>query len=340
MTLGEDGSWVRERASARVSSAPSLPAWMGRCNTLYMATKRIRLGGRTLNVPGAGVFPEAKEMFRLTVRGENCSLWKVPSWLNPRVGLSYHRDPARWGRGILRVVARGQEFVADVDDNPDAFAWLEELFRNTKYRLRPTYQFETTRPPRQPRGGRIWRYVEATDSGYAPCVYRRMLSLCICKPFIRLGAEVGDWVIGFMRKRFGPRVIWAGRVSEILPMGQYYMRYSRRPDAIYNLLRITPDGREVLEHIGVAIHADKKSQERDVRGKNALVFREFWYWGENAPQAPARIARLAYYRQGQTTRGAGPKEAAHLEKWLSQWTPGVHGPPRDAVKTRSKGHAE
>ena len=47
-----------------------------------------------------------------------------------------------------------------------------------------------------------------------------MLSLCICKPFIRLGAQVGDWVIGFMPKRFGcPSVVWAGRVSEVLPIG-------------------------------------------------------------------------------------------------------------------------
>jgi Nucleotide modification associated domain 2 len=176
----------------------------------------------------------------------------------------------------------------------------------------------------------------AFDSGYAPCIYGQVLSLCICKPFIRLGAKVGDWVIGFMPKRFGSRVVWAGRVSEILPMGQYRVRYPRRPDAIYNLLRVAPDGREVLEHIGVPRHADKKSQETDKRGKNALVFREFWYWGENAPRAPEEIARLAYYRQGQTTRGAGPKEAEHLEKWLSQWVSGVHGQPRDAVKRRSK----
>jgi hypothetical protein len=170
-----------------------------------------------------------------------------------------------------------------------------------------------------------------------------MLSLCICKPFIRLGAQVGDWVIGFMPKRFGcPSVVWAGRVSEVLPMGQYRVRYPRRPDAIYNLLSVTPDGREVLEHIGVARHADKKFQETDKRGKNALLFREFWYWGGNAKPVPATIARLAYYRQGQTTRSAGPKEAQVLEEWLSQWPPGVHGQPRDAARQEraQEGRAE
>jgi hypothetical protein len=160
--------------------------------------------------------------------------------------------------------------------------------------------------------------------------------LCICKPFIRLGAKVGDWVIGFMPKRFGPRVVWAGRVSEILPMGQYRTRFPRRPDAIYRLLKVTPDGREVLEHIGTGRHADQKSQETDKRGKNALIFREFWYWGGDAPPAPARIARLAYYRQGQTTRGAGPKEVEYLEEWLSGRPSGIQGSPRDAAKRPSK----
>ena len=128
--LGEDGSWLLKERPELAQHPHCRPGW-GAHNTLYVATNKIRLGGRTLNIPGAGVFPEAKEMLRLTVPGENSSLWRVPSWLNRQVGLSYHRDPARWGRGTLQVVARGQEFVADIDDNPDALAWLEELFQNT-----------------------------------------------------------------------------------------------------------------------------------------------------------------------------------------------------------------
>ena len=335
VALGEDGSWLLKERPELAQHPHCRPGWGAR-NTLYVATKKVRLGGRTLNIPGAGVFAEANEALRLTVPGGNSSLWRVPSWLNRQVGLSYHLDPARWGRGTLQTVARGQEFVADIDDNPDALAWLEELFQHPNPGLRSTYHFKSIRSPRRPGGGRIWRYIVATDSGYAPCVHRRVLTLCICKPFIRLGAEVGDWVIGFMPKRFGPRIVWAGRVSEILPMGQYRTRFPRPPDAIYSLLRVAPDGREVLEHIGIARHADKKSQETDKRGKNAMIFREFWYWGGNAQPAPAKIARLAYYRQGQTTRGAGQKEVEYLEEWLSRWPSGVHGPPRDAVKRPSK----
>lgn len=248
-------------------------------------------------------------------------------------------DPTRWGRGTLQVVGRGQEFVSDICDDTQATEWLCSLFdksicgsgghRYGKSHYPPVHS--PKRPPAIPEP-RIWRYIVVTDGGHAPCVYRGMLSLCICKPGIRRGANVGDWVIGFMQKKFGPRVVWAGRVSEILPMGQYCARYSRRPDAIYELVGLEPDGSERLRHRGGRIHVDAKGQATDKWGKYALIFREFWYWGGNAPPVPHTMERLAYYRQGQTTRNAGAREIAQLKKWLSHWKPGVHGRPRDAGK--------
>ena len=55
------------------------------------------------------------------------SQWTVPSWLG-RKGLTYHGDAARWSvPGELSVVARGQEFVCDVGDDPEALAWIERV---------------------------------------------------------------------------------------------------------------------------------------------------------------------------------------------------------------------
>lgn len=183
---------------------------------------------------------------------------------------------------------------------------------------------------------RIWRYVVATDSGYAPCASHGLLTLCICKPVIRRNAEVGDWVIGFMPKRFGTgRIVWAGRVAEAIPMGRYCMRYPRRPDAIYRLAGHRIDGREILKHSGAKVHNSKEAQARDERGRMALIFREFWYWGNEAPEAPEDIAGLAYYRQGQTTKGVGQFTIEGLKDWLSRWRPGVHGPPKDGTKRQA-----
>ena len=107
VALGEDGSWVA-RGRPELAQHPHCRREWRAHSTYYVATEKIRWGGRILNVAGAGVFPEAKETLRLTVPGENSSLRKVPSWLNRRIGLSYHRDPARRGRGTLQVVGRGR----------------------------------------------------------------------------------------------------------------------------------------------------------------------------------------------------------------------------------------
>jgi len=38
----------------------------------------------------------------------------------------------------------------------------------------------------------IFMYKLTTDNGGAPCVENELLSLCICKPKIRMSAKVGD----------------------------------------------------------------------------------------------------------------------------------------------------
>lgn len=179
---------------------------------------------------------------------------------------------------------------------------------------------------------RIWRYVLANDSGRAPCVDGGVLTLCTCKPRIRAGAAVGDWVIGFMPKRFGRgRVAWAGRVREILLMGDYGERYAGRRDTIYRRVGWYADGREDLAHDGGPYHDSPKSITTDLRGRHALIFDPFWYWGRNAPEATPEVADLAHFYVGQTTKGSTPEAINRLRSWLSAWPPGVHGAPRDAV---------
>jgi hypothetical protein len=51
--------------------------------------------------------------------------WRVPGWLARR-GLSYHDSPARWAvPGEVQAAARGQEFVTDIGDDPEAHDWLD-----------------------------------------------------------------------------------------------------------------------------------------------------------------------------------------------------------------------
>ena len=64
---------------------------------------------------------------RLSLPDGPVSHWAVPSWLRD-TGLTYHRNPNRWeSNGILRSVARGQEFVADITGSPEAARWLRSV---------------------------------------------------------------------------------------------------------------------------------------------------------------------------------------------------------------------
>jgi hypothetical protein len=109
-------------APAFARQHPHLCGKRGPGNTLYV--------GR----PGeGGLFPRFHPRLRLTAPGvlRRRSLWRLPAWAHPagrRSALSHHDDPARWQRtwdGVrLASAPRGQEFVLDLDDYPEAQAWL------------------------------------------------------------------------------------------------------------------------------------------------------------------------------------------------------------------------
>lgn len=176
---------------------------------------------------------------------------------------------------------------------------------------------------------KIFRYVIKTDAGTAPNADDGLLSLCICKPKIRLGAEEGDYVVGFLSVdfKFGRgRVSWIGQIAEVLSLGDYRLQYPRRADAIYQ--RIGRDGDvEVLQHIGGNLHPDRMNQERDKRGKNALLMKRFWYWGSGyaPPVLPDELSHLVPAPRGHTHRGTKALDVEALETWLCSQPEGKHG---------------
>lgn len=119
-----------------------LPAWlhdhphvmfaggMNGNNTLYLGAQSFLDQDRE----GAGVFKSWSPRLQLTAEGCRRSLWKLPSWMHPAVAnrsLSYHSNADRWCLDgdvtYLQTVAKGQEFVMDVGDMPEARRWLHQL---------------------------------------------------------------------------------------------------------------------------------------------------------------------------------------------------------------------
>jgi len=103
-------------------------------NTLYLAREQLMIDGLSTKTPGSGVFKTFNPSFCLT--DENSALpsqWRLPSWFYPdqRQPLSYHSKLERWQREdescLLRCAARGQEFVLDLEQYPEALDWLGQL---------------------------------------------------------------------------------------------------------------------------------------------------------------------------------------------------------------------
>jgi hypothetical protein len=110
-------------------------------NAIYLAAESLQEQG---NVPGWGLFKRYDPRLCLTrLSPDKCadkpSLWELPPWMNPwkdplkpRKALGLHDDKNRWsGSGenavVLQSVSRGQEFILDCADYPEAIVWAQDL---------------------------------------------------------------------------------------------------------------------------------------------------------------------------------------------------------------------
>jgi hypothetical protein len=111
-----------------------------RTNTLYVASERLSMPGvGTTAIPGSGVFDRVDDSRRLTcLQATRASQWSLPAGFLPRgrPPLSYHPALDCWGqagdRTLLRTVARGQEFVLDLDYYPELTEWAVGLIAENR----------------------------------------------------------------------------------------------------------------------------------------------------------------------------------------------------------------
>ena len=183
--------------------------------------------------------------------------------------------------------------------------------------------------------GRIFRYVVRVDQGGLPNSYHGWCSLAVCKPQIRRSARAGDWIIG-LRSRVNDQVVYAMRVDEVLPLGDYWRdpRFRAKrpggtapPDNFYRLGR----GGSLIWVVN-ALHGAELAMQ-DVSGRNALVSWHFWYFGDRSPELPTALVHLVHSGQGHSLHARRrADDLRSLRAWLAHWPAGIHGRPIDAKR--------
>lgn len=151
-------------------------------------------------------------------------------------------------------------------------------------------------------------YRMTDDIGHAPCAFDNMqnlvettrrnywkkgsdlLTLSCCGKNVRRMAEKGDYILGLAGVIFNKRrdkLIWIGKVDNILDKGDYSKRFPDRPDNYYHL----ENGIYVMDDN--AFH-DATNMDSDLNPANTLLFREFWYFGENVIHLPKGLVAKHY----------------------------------------------
>ncbi|HEY5747229.1 MAG TPA: hypothetical protein VIU12_14200 [Chryseolinea sp.] len=178
---------------------------------------------------------------------------------------------------------------------------------------------------------KLYSYCIPIDDGAAPNPYWGVCTLTICKPVIRRVAEKGDWIIGVGSKNvggknFSDKLVYAMKVTDKMSLRKYdkYCKsilpnkipdinnedYRRRVgDCIYDYT----DG---YDHtLRPSVHG-KGNVERDLRGINALLSEEFYYFGDHAEDIPKEFSILVRQGQGhQSTRNQFIKDEFVL--WIA-----------------------
>ena len=151
---------------------------------------------------------------------------------------------------------------------------------------------------------RLYSYVVTRDYGFAPNPFFGVCTLATCKPKIRSGARVGDWIEGTTSARglTERRFVFAMCVEEVLTYERYWTHpdyQCKKPhmfgsrkyafgDNIYH--RQQGGWKELNSHHSYADGAPNIGNvKRDTQTDRVLIGREYCYWGGSGPRVPAEF---------------------------------------------------
>lgn len=185
-------------------------------------------------------------------------------------------------------------------------------------------------------------YRMADDIGHAPCVFdnlenlakvdntnfrekgSELLTLSCCGKNVRRMASLGDYVLGIAGNLFGERankLLWIGKVEDVLTKEDYFEKYPNRPDNYYT----KENGIYVMKEN--PFH-DATNQSSDLNPANTLLFNDFLYFGDNVVNVPKELIAKQW-----PTKIEGAEAEIFMNGLRKNYScSGVYGVPMDLDK--------
>lgn len=191
-----------------------------------------------------------------------------------------------------------------------------------------------------------FRYKLNHDYGLAPNPFGGVMTLAVCKGDIRKNKNlaVGDWIIGTGSKRMKMlnQLIYAMRVDGWMSFDEYWndSKYAFKKPVLNgslvqmygdNIYHTGADGiviQEPCAHSQKDNSVNQKHLKRDVKGKNVLYSRHFFYFGCNAPKVPKELLSICCTSRNYSYKEVSEELIENFVSWLeSNYTVGIHGDP-------------
>lgn len=144
---------------------------------------------------------------------------------------------------------------------------------------------------------KLFSYKMTDDVGFAPNPFHGFMTLACCKPGIRETKDAGNWIAGFTSKCLNgdtvgeERLIFLMKVNCKITYDEYWnnLKYKvKKPvlksrdkkfrfgDNIYQPDLRSPDGYVQIQN---CCHTTIQKKEEDLKSKQLLISRDFYYFG-------------------------------------------------------------
>jgi hypothetical protein len=187
----------------------------------------------------------------------------------------------------------------------------------------------------------LFTYSLMYDDGAAPNPFWGVCTLALRKPDLRLAAQPDDWVVGLgtttsLLGDISDHVVYAMKVTSKLTLQEYdqfcktflqkklpdwrSMDYRHRMgDCIYNYVA-GPEPK-----MRASIHKEE-NKEQDLRGKYALLSKQFYYFGNKPVQLPEELRPIIF-----TSKGFACESNAPYVEGFVRWIENLDMRPNKAL---------